>query len=440
MALSPCLVLLFFGTDTGHILQGNGFTIMFALACGMLALLGLEQNSGRGNLVACFALSLGVLTYTVALPFVAGALVLVLLGKDRWRRLWVVAIPILIYLGWRVWLLTADVSVARGELSPSNLAVLPAWTFQSLSGILSALTGVHYNFASGGSWLPPGEMAGPALALIFVVAIGWRLSRGAVSNWFWVAMVIALAMFVSQVLVWIPDVRSPGESRYIYPGAFVVLLIAVEAVRGIRISRAAFISVWIVALVAFSTNAAIIVGSGNTLRERSPEIKVEVTAAALVNSAGFYIPGPNAKPLSSLVQGAPISNIGPAERKYGGLGLTPAELKAAPPETRSQVDSIMSSAIGPLLRPVAKPPAKAECKEVRGAADQAIADLPPGGAGLESKSGGTVSIRRFGDSFSINVGDLKPGVPMNLNIPKDINPTPWQVSVPAGSLLVCPLS
>lgn len=439
LALAPSVVLVFFGSDTGHLLQGNGFTIMLALACGVLALLALEGNSGRGDVVACLALCLGVLTYTVALPFVCGAALLLLLGQNRRSRLWVVALPALIYLSWRVWILTADISVARGELDPANLAVLPAWTFQSLGDILSALTGFHYDFSSDGRWLPSGEVAGPALALIFVIAAGLRIGRGRVSGWFWAAVVIALAMFASQVLVWIPDVRGPGDARYLFPGAFVVLLIAYEAVRGLNVSRAAFISVWLVALVAWSTNVVIIQKNGETLRDRDPGVRAEVTAVAIEQSAGSYIPGPAAKPLTSLVSEAPIAIIGPAQEKYGGLGLSADELRDAPAESRAAVDAILGGAYGPVLVPVTSQPDRSGCERVSGMEGTAIADLPPGGAVLESKTGGTVTLRRFGDAFSTTVGALLSGEPMTLNLPKDTNPTPWQVSVPAESLLVCPV-
>ena len=49
LALAPCLVLLFFGTDAGHLLQGNGFTIMLAVACGMGALVALDRDSRAGS-------------------------------------------------------------------------------------------------------------------------------------------------------------------------------------------------------------------------------------------------------------------------------------------------------------------------------------------------------------------------------------------------------
>ncbi len=438
VALAPCLVLLFFGSDTGHILQGNGFTIMLAVACGLLALLALERRSTFGDVVACFALCLGVITYTVALPFVVGAAAAILFTDRRWRRIWVVAIPVLVYLAWRVWILTEGLEVSRGGLSPTYIALLPAWTFQSLSGILNALSGLHYNF-SGGGWLPPGAMAGPAMALAFVVAIGWRISRGGLSTWFWVAITIAVAMFASQVLSWIPEVREPGTSRYLYPGAFVVILIMIEAARGYGISRTAFISIWAVALTGFLTNAAIIENSGSSLRERAGGVKLEVTAANLINSAAPFLPGPGAIPLADLVSQPGISIIGPAEQEYGGLGLSPEEIIAAPPSSRERIDTILSQAIGFTLIPVA-PDQLGECRRVRGSEGQTMLELSQAGTALRSRTGGVVTIRRFGDSFSTMVGELTPGEAMALYAPPDLNPTPWQVSVASPSLTTCEVS
>ncbi len=441
IALAPCLVLLFFGSDSVHILQGNGFTIMFAVACGMAALLGLERRSRPGDIVACLALVLGVLTYTTALPFLAGALVLVLIGSDRWRRMWVVAIPIGVYLAWRVWLVAADVPVTRGGLDPVNILLLPAWTYQSLSGILSALTGVNYNFG-GGSWLPPGEMAGPALALAFVVLIGWRMSKVRLGSWFWTAVAIALALFVSQVLAFIPTIREPGTPRYLYPGAFAVLLILVEAFRAYPMTRTRFIAIWLVALVGFATNVMYIQDSGDGLRERNARIEAEIRASTLVSSAVPYYPGANAVPLQELTSEAPIAIIGGAQRKYGGLAMPEEEIQAQPPEVRANVDRILSQAFGLALVPL-DAPLPDDCEVVKAAPGESsvlVPDLPKSGVVLKSKSAGSVTLKRFDPAFSTSVGRLVPGQKTTLYIPADEGTTPWQLMAEVASLTVCGLA
>lgn len=438
VALAPCLVLLFFGSDPGNLLQGIGFTIMLGISCGMLALVALDRGSRGGDLIACGALTLGVISFTLALPFLAGAIVAVLLTKERWRRIWIVAIPLAVYLAWRIWLLAANVDVPNGEAHLSNLPLLPSWTFQSLSGIFSALTGFNHNFTSG-SWLPAGEAAGPTLALGFLVLIGWRIHGGTLRPWFLVTVTIMVALFASQVLGWVPGVRSPATSRYLFPGAFAVVLVLAEAFRAYPFSRTAFISIWLIAACAFATNVVYIRDSGRTFRERGPHFKSEVTASLLVNQAVPFFPGANSKPLQELVENPGISITSTAEAEYGGLGFSEDELLQQSPDLRAHADSIMASSFGLGLIPDAGSGANCKYRPVdrAGADGRVVMSLAPGGALLKSPEAGGVSVKRFGDEYSIPVGQLIPGRRMRLYIPADQGRTPWRLSAAVPALSIC---
>ncbi len=105
VALAPTLILLVFGSDWVHVLTGNGFTVLLAVSCGLGALLALERGDSRGDQLACALLCLGVVTYTVALAFVVGTAVTILVREDRWRRIWIVAVPVAIYTAWWFWAL-----------------------------------------------------------------------------------------------------------------------------------------------------------------------------------------------------------------------------------------------------------------------------------------------------------------------------------------------
>lgn len=440
LALAPCLVLLFFGSDTGHILQGNGFTIMFSIACGMGALVALDRETRGGDIVASLALVLGLLTYTNALPFLAGAVVLVLLGDNRWRRLWVVAIPIGVYLAWRVWLVTGDIDTTRGGLDVENIVLLPSWIFQSLSGILSSLTGLNYNFHSNG-WLPPGEMAGPPLALIFVVAIAWRLRSGMMSRWLVVAFVIALALFTSQVLTYIPAIREPGTSRYLYPGAFVVLLVLIESFRTLPVTRTVFISVWLIALAGFATNAAFIKSSGNALQDRASIVRGEVTATTLVASAQPYYPGASARPIQELLSEPAVSTVAAAEEKYGGVGFTETEILGLAAPVQTSIDTITGGVYGIGLTPADfSEGGSLDCRPVDAnpeSPDFVATDVPASGLIISSNTTANVKVKRFGPDYSVTVGTLMPDQPALLTIPPDNASTPWQVAVQGPPVSIC---
>ena len=437
LALAPCLVLLLFGNDTGNIIQGIGFTLMFAVALGLFALIMIERDTRPSDILACAALVLAVLTFSLALPFLVGAVVAILITRERWRRIWVVAIPILIYLAWRVWLLAADVEVFNGAVHISNVLLFPSWVFQSLSGVLSALTGFNYDFEDG-DFLPATSLAGPPLALAFIVLIGWRIRKGGLSPWFWVALAIALSLFASQTLGWIPAVRTPGVARYLYPGAFVLILVLAETFRGFRVSPTAFVCVWLIAFCALSTNIAFLRDGGETLRARAPVVSSEVTASALVTSAYPFPPGQDFKPIQELVSDPGVSVSAAAQEKYGGIGYTEDQLVMSAPDLRVHVDSILDQAYGLGLTPSDK----ATCLDRSVATSDpntgtAVTDLPPGGAVLTSPIAGEVRLKRFGDDFSISAGTLPAGNAMRLYIPVDDGKTPWQLRVVTPALRVC---
>ena len=52
VALVPCFILLFFGSDPLHALQGNGFTVLLAISLGLAALLALQRDDHAGDLAA----------------------------------------------------------------------------------------------------------------------------------------------------------------------------------------------------------------------------------------------------------------------------------------------------------------------------------------------------------------------------------------------------
>jgi hypothetical protein len=428
LALAPCLVLLFFGSDAGHLLQGNGFTIMLAIACGMAALVALDSHSRKGDLTACAALCLGTITYTVALPFIVGAAVVILARENRWRRAWVFVVPAAIYGAWRIWVLASNTDFTRGGIEPGHILLLPAWTFQSLGGTLAALAGLNFDF-SGGPWLEPTAFAAPTLAVAFMVLFGLRVSRWRTGPVFWAAVAVALAMFSLQVLSWIPEVREPATSRYLFPCAFVVLIVAVEAAARFEISRTVLIVAWLIALSGLGANLTIAKDSGGALRARTQGLETQITAATLINRAGFFFPGPEARPLVTMVDAPGISIIGEAADRYGGLGFPQSEIPAQPAAVRDQIDSILIRAIDPHFGAFPGHERARGCSPAAAFGNEVWAtELPVGGATVVGKRSGTVRVWRFGDSASNTVGTLRSGRPVVLSMPDDHDPHPWKLT------------
>ena len=253
-ALAPTLVLLVFGSDSGHLLSGNGFTVIGALACGLGALLALDRDDRTGDVIACALLCLGVVTYSVALPFVVGAAVAIALREDRWRRAWIVGIPVAIYVAWWLWALGSDTS-SESQISLDDVLLFPSWAYQSLSGVLGALAGFDYSFGDGTI------NAGPTLAVLALIGVGWRLQRGPVPKMVWAALAIALSLWLMGS-VSVALIRTPDSSRYLYPGALAVLIAGAWLAAGLGWRRSALVALFLLAATGVVTNLALLRDDG----------------------------------------------------------------------------------------------------------------------------------------------------------------------------------
>ena len=144
-------------------------------------------------------------------------------GRRPVAAIWIVVLPALLYGAW--WLYAQGLEGdPQSQTNLINLLTLPSWAFQSLSALLGAVTGLDYDYSGGSSPL----VAGPTLAVIAVLALGWRLSKGRISSWFWAALGVVISLWVMGVLA-AGFVRQPDDSRYLTP-----LMVSVFAVAAWR--------------------------------------------------------------------------------------------------------------------------------------------------------------------------------------------------------------
>jgi hypothetical protein len=452
VALAPCLVLLVFGSDMLHVLVGNAFTIDLALACGVGALLALERDDGRGRVLACALLCLGVLTYTVALAFVVAAAVAALLRGDRTRRLWVAAVPAAVWVGWWLWARAQGFDSADAA-SVENALLYPSWSFQSLGHVLGALSGLDFDF--GGTEAT--AQAGPALALVALAALGWRF-RQRVPATLLVVAAIPLTLWAMGALT-ANEFRVPASARYMLPGAVAVLLVAAEACRGLSWSRGRLLLLYAVVAAGVATNLYLLHDAGADLRDRYAV--QERAAFAALDVAGeaarreFEIPAIGEE---SIIPGgqsplqfpfgvvseygrSPVDSYRRVAAEYGSLGYSPAELEAQGEAVRMQADAVLVAALG--LRQASAPVvAGGECTVARSAGGLLSVELPPGGALLEAHApAGELGVRRFAGGGLVPLGPVAAGTPVALRVPTDgLTATkPWVGALNAQSLRVCPL-
>ena len=439
VALGPTLVLLVFGSDSLHVLQGNGFTVLLALACGLGALLALEREDRAGDLLACALLCLGVLTYTVALAFVAGVALLVLADERRWSRIWIPLVPLVIYAIWWVWSLGLANS-AESALILSNVLLIPATAFESLGSALSALTGLNYSFVT--------TSAGPALALLYLLALGRFASRRPVPRTFWILLAIP---FVLWAMVALAKYRSPSDPRYLFPSSIAILVVSVEAIRGMRWDRVALVALAAVTVFGVCTNLALLRDNGRQLRDfYSPMVRSELAALEIAGDRAdpdfeprdaVGIQSPLFLPFAEInARGEePTGAYLEAAAELGSPAFTPEELAAQAEPFRVRADAVLVGALGLGLRPLPPGAVPRDCRTVSAAPGGEIAfSLPPGGATLSPTAASqTVTVRRFADTTPVNLGLVQRGRAAALTPPADGAAVPWRVGVTGGAVGVC---
>lgn len=423
VAFAPTVVLLFFGSDSLHLLAGNGITVIGALACGLGALVAFDRDDRSGDVIACALLCIGVATYSVALPFVLGAAVAIALRDDRWRRAWIVFIPIVLYAAWWLWALGSEGS-STDEVALGDLLLFPSWVFQSLSSVLGALAGLDYPISDSTI------KAGPTLAVLALIGLGWRFRRGPVPKMAWAALVIALAFWLMEVIA-VGPLRSPNSSRYLYSGALAVLIVGAWLAAGLRWRRPALIALFIVAAAGVITNIAQLRAAGAFGRAEAAQQRAYL--------AGVEIAGPNANP-SYVPEDGPsqvrywighdIGDYLKAVGSYGSIGYSPAQVRDLDEPLRKLTDQGLVQSLGLALTPSTGSAPRRGCVRLgpEPGATPSLELAPGQAAVLESDQATAVNAGRFADAPSVAVGTLQPDEAMTLAPPADGLADPWQVS------------
>ena len=444
LAAIPAVLLLFLGAAWYHLVTPQGITIIGSVALGLGALLALDRGDRRGDLAACGLLVLGIGTYTAALPYLAAVAVSVLGSPRRWQRAWVFAVPAGLYAIWFLVSHSSGASSPDEQTDIANLLLAPAWSYDSLSLILGALTGIGYDFGNsfGLVDLTPGRV----LSLIALAGLGWHVYRRGASLGLVVALTVPLSYWILGATASGIQGRVPLDPRYVYPGSVGVLLVALEVFRGYRPTRRVVAIVGAIGVLALAMNLALLRDGSNTYRNfytpptRAALGGIELTAprvdpsfdasatAASLNSAWDA--------LTLLGQPPTGAYLGAAEA-YGGLGFSPAELAAQPEPERATADAVMAAALGLTVGSSAAP--ETECRTVPERQGTASAPLPPGGAILRGTPGSAVEVRRFATDTGTEVGTLGPAW-SRLEVPADLSDEPWVVSAATPSLELCPVA
>jgi hypothetical protein len=439
VALAAVLPVLVMGSAYEDLLSAFQIGYFGSMAFGIAALLAIERPGPRSDLIACACLVASLAFAEIALAFAAGVAVAILLQRGPPRRLWVVAVPPVLYAVWYAAFGDSGEYVGPSAFSWHNVANSPPYVLDGFASSLGSLLGLGTPELFGGQGGI--EWGRPLLVALLVVAVAWVLrSRSPVLWWVLVPLTIGLSFWFLTAANF-GFGRAPYVSRYQYVGAVFVLMIAADLAAGWRPGWRGVLAVLAVGVAAALPNL-------DTLRQgyralaRSSEI-VRGGLTGLEIAADRVDPDLLLTEENSGFNNFTLLTAGPylsAAEEFGSPAYSQAELVGAPERARVAADKVLAAALPITLRPEAAPPAPG-CAMVSGTGFAApITNLAPGGAILRAPRGATASLglRRYAtESFPLDPGPLRGA--MRLDIPPDRSDRPWQLRIETPRpVAICP--
>jgi hypothetical protein len=444
-ALAVSFILLFFGSAWQDTVDPVGLAHVYGVAAGLGALLALEGPGRRRDALACALLVVAVVTFSTALSFVFAALIGVLLGPERWRRVWIVAVPVAVYAAWFAAPKLDHTPFTSGTgFALRNVDLVPAYFLHAARSVTDALTGLGYSFTNPASYTIDAPW-GYLLTALIVLGVAWRfgLRRRPVPRAFWVALALLVAYWGSSAMVSDVLTRGPDQNRYMYDGGVIVLLVLVTAASGWRPGPGALWALFGVVALCLIGNVALLRAGGDYLRSSTASDRAMLAAVDLAR--GHVLPNfaPQGEPLLTFLDDI-AGGSGPylaAARRNGSFAFTPAELRMQSEPVRELADRNLVAALrlGLASTPVAGV-AGAQCLPVKDHPQPLDLTVRSPGVLLRSTRAEEVSVRRFAILAAVPVGSLGARRYAALRIAPDNAPQPWHVELPTGNgVSVCRL-
>jgi hypothetical protein len=450
LALLPSILILFYGSAWQHVVGAIGLTITLSTALGLAALLALERNDRRGDIWACVLVSAAVFTYTIGLGYLVAAAISVLLRGDRLRRAWIFLIPLALYSAWYLWARHFD----EGRTSISNASHVVSYFGESMAGVSGSLSGVSIPLSRFGETTaaitdaPPGAPGWIAAGLIVLLVVV-RIVRGRYSPTIWSSMgVVGTYWLAASLSTPLYFGSQPTNVRYVLPGTIGVLLIVLDACKGIRLTRAWATAVAILFVFSLAMNAVFLSDGSKFLRDSGTGVQENLAMLELGNG---WLPGDGpagGDGTTRTVLSPEIAYLGfgpdrdeylASVGEYGSPAFDLDQVRMLPQFDRKNTDVALTQTYGLGLEPSDPPGQRADCRR----------QTPLSGA-FELAAGG-IYLRAVGeDPISLSIGrfDDLPEIPLEpaergwsaLEIPADPAPDPWIGLITSGKAEICPIA
>jgi hypothetical protein len=434
-ALLGAILILFLGAAWNDLLWSFQIGYSGPIAAGLAALLALERDDPKGDLIACGLLVVATSFSEIGIPFVLGGLASIAMGpKPRRRRLYVGLVPLALYaiwfLGWG--------HKAPATVTLHNVLHSPAYVFDAVSQAIASLLGLATPLTGNGSELV-GLLWGHILFVCLAALAIWRIRQlGGISRGLLTALTVGGAFWFLAAFNATTALRLPTNGRYVYPGAVFVLLIASELLRGVRVDKR------VLAVAAAVTAAAVV--SGIFLLHDGYVLRKNNSGVARARLAALDIARPSLSPQQEVplevYTQVPAGSYYSAVDAFGSPGYTESQLARSSDEKRVAADVMFESVLGIRLTPSASrgSGAQGHCRIASPTGRGPALPLGPGAYDLmdRSASGASLRLSRFGSVPFGTLGTLSPGKWHSLVIPPDRSDRPWHLTmVGSGPVRVC---
>jgi hypothetical protein len=437
--LVAATLVMFLGAAWEDLLFVASISQVAPVATGLGALLALERDTPGRNAVACLLLVCSVATFDVGLAFVVAAGIAVLLRR-RPSQLWIAAVPVLLFGAW--WLGYGGDVQSQSHLSVSNVEHLPRYVFDSVSSGLASLVGLNRGGLTGSyaGGLPTSYRREHIVLLVAAIGVAvWLYRGGRPSSWLLVYAGAALSFWALAGANYFPG-REPFASRYQLVDATLLMVIAAELFRGVRLARWPAAAVLAAAAAALGLNLVTLHYGFRFMRDQSAFAKADIGALEIARGiapAGFQLTEPVAH--NPYLTGVTAERYFAETAAHGSPSHdSPAQLLRAPRSQRQAADRVLVAAYRIAPRPSRRPGSRAACRRV---ADTEVA-LPSGGVFVTNlgTSPVTLGIRRFAPAeLPLPIGPVAAGATVLVAIPRDRVAVPWRLSARGSAYAVCPV-
>jgi hypothetical protein len=444
-AFFAALPLSVFGAAWEFFGGSLGITVFLCVAAGLGALLALERRTRAAEAIACLLLAVSLSSLSTGLAFAVGAAVVLLIPPDRWRRIWIVAVPLLLYGGWSLWARKFD----QSGIAVETLASAPAAMVDSLASASSALFGAFRSppslesLGAGGNLVAfVNEEPGYLIGAVLIVAVVWRLGQAGFQRRMAPFFAMPLAYWLSLSIV--TPARIPSTGRYQYAAAIFILLLFAELWRDYRPSPAAIAGMAALCLCAIVPNVANLHYGADFVREVGEQDRAKLAVVDELRDrvdAGTVVQPPPFSTAADMVIEA--GDYLRAVDEFGSPGYSIDQLHEVGSTPKQGADREFVYLLGIQIEPSAHLAGRrCQVVPVGEIISGTGSKVPKGGFSFQAIGGApvTIGLRRYSEDF-YRFDPAPGGGPYLVRIPPDHVPQPWVVGFESSRpVRVCPLA